>query len=537
MQLRSREIGWLTAASLLLVLASSLPHIAGHLAETNDRIFNGAVFDRQDQAVYLAMMHAGEAGEWAYRYRFTAEEQEGAYVRQYYLTLGRLARLFPGEGHLRLTDVFEDARWVSGLAMCAAVLMLFTQLFESIFARRFGFLLAVTSSGFGWLQLLTGLIPDPGISPIDFWLFDAYPFFGLITFPHFTSVIGLLAVMIALFLSDLRAPASWKAAGVILAGPAAVWIQPFAPLLADVAMIGAFFSAWLAPQPGIGASPAAKRSFPWRPFAVLAAAGLAQAPLLIYNLSVFRSDPVMAAFAGQNVTLSPPPVYYLLGFGPAGLLALWAGLARRVNLSRPGAAAMLAWAAAAPVLAYLPWAYQRRFMLAYTIPISALAVWGLRYLWQRGSAAAWIRAKQPIWAFLFLFAASLSSLALVLGFFARMAARPDESFDPAPVVRAADWLVGQAGEDDVALAARVETSRLLAARAGLQVYWGHPIETLDASAKEALVARFFAGELDADWVAGQGVDWVLVEGAAPPGVAGLAQVYDDDGVRLYRVNR
>ena len=198
---------------------------------------------------------------------------------------------------------------------------------------------------------------------------------------------------------------------------------------------------------------------------------------------------------------------------------------------------MLAWAAAAPVLAYLPWVYQRRFMLAYTIPLSALAVTALQALWRRGSAQPWFRTRRPIWSFLAVFGAGLSSLALAISTAAIMGSQPREFFDPTPVVRAADWLAGRAGPDDLALAGGVETSRLLAARAGLQVFWGHPIETLDAGRKETEVAGFFAGERDAAWLASNGVDWVLVEPDESVDPAGLSLVYDEAAVRIYLVDR
>jgi hypothetical protein len=301
--------------------------------------------------------------------------------------------------------VFHTARGVSGLAMSAASYGLFAVLYPSVGVRRLGFLLAVLASGFGWIQLLTGMIPDPAISPIDFWLFDAYPFFGMLAFPHFTGVIALLAVMIALYLSDLRAPAWWKAAGICLAGPLAVWIQPFAPLIADTAMAGAFLSAWWT----AGTDGRFElRAFPARPFRILVLAVLAQLPLLIFGFAQFRLDPGMAIFAAQNTTLSPPWSYYLLGFGPIALAAIFSLAMRRVDLTRPGYAAMLAWAAAAPVLAYLPWNYQRRFMLAYTIPLAVLAVPGLQWAWRRGRMRPWFRARRPLWTFLLVFGAALS---------------------------------------------------------------------------------------------------------------------------------
>jgi len=54
----------------------------------------------------------------------------------------------------------------------------------------------------------------------------------------------------------------------------------------------------------------------------LGALALTQLPLLIYNFTLLNSDPTWSQFTRQNQTLSPPPVYYLWGFGLLWLFAL-----------------------------------------------------------------------------------------------------------------------------------------------------------------------------------------------------------------------
>lgn len=519
-----REWLWLAAFIAGILLLTSLPYWSAARAQTPSLIFNGAVFDRQDYAVHLAAMHLGARGEWAYRLRFTAETHEGAYVKQFYLALGHAARL----ARLSLPAAYQLARWAFGAAALAAVYLLGARAFPSLFARRLFFALAALASGFGWLQLITGWLPDPSISPIDFWLVDAYPFFGILAFPHFAASIACLAGMPALFLSALRRPRGTKTAALILLGVFLAWTQPFAPALADLAMGGALLADAFAPR-SRGGGRSWVNAIPWGGARLLGAAVLAQLPFVWYNFTIFRDDPLMQTFALQNATLSPPPVYYAAGFGVLGALALF-GIPRQPEPARWSA---LAWLAGALALAYLPWNLQRRFVLALTIPLATLAVDGLRLIWRRVSAADWIQARRGLWATLLVLFASFSSLYLAAGTAFLMQARPPGFFDPAPLVNAVDQLARLARPDDVVLAESIEASQLIAARGGLVAFWGHPIETLDFDQKRLLAAQFYAGGLGEDWLRAAVVDWVIVEGEVLS--LSLALVYEADGVQVYRV--
>ncbi len=533
-RIRPAEWIWVAGLSLLLLLLSSVPYLAGYRAQTPTLHFSGAVFDRSDVAVHLATLQSGARGEWRYRMRFSSEPQQGAYIKLGYLFLGQAAAPF-----LRLSPqgpviVYHAARLLLGLAACAAVYALMSQLFQDLLARRLGFALATTGAGVGWLQLLAGWQPVTDISPMEFWLVDGYVFFSLLQFPHLIAVIALLVAMIAGYLDYLRSPCAWKVALIATAGVVAQAVSPYAPVLADVALAGAVLSVILQ-----------SRRIPRQQLGALLVIGAAQIPLLVYNLRVFSNDPLLRVFAQQNVTLSPPLIYVLFGyflFWPLAAIGIWALLRK----PQPGLVAMLSWLLAATVLAYLPWPLQRRFFLGYTIPLAALATLAVTQILLPRLRRSWpglMRRWTGPLVLLFVGMAMLSSMYTALGFAVLIRSRPAEYFDPAELTRAVDWLSSKASPDDVVLGSS-QTGMLVAARAGLVAYLGSPFETLYADRKMEQVEDYYAGRLPAAWILESGVDWVVRgpyespdSGESPIGMEHLTLAFQQGEVQVFRVDR
>ncbi len=369
-------------------------------------------------------------------------------------------------------------------------------IFKEIRWRRIGFLLAVLGSGLGWVQLLMGWIPYRDISPIDYWLVDGYVFFSILTFPHFAAVLTLILGMVVAFLAYLKRKSAWWLVGVMVLGICAQTIQPYSPIIGDIAIFGAWCgSAW------------EKRVFRWREIGALAVIALSQAPLFLYNSRVFKSGPIWEAFVAQNITLSPPPVYYLWGYllfwpfvviGISHLLMkLKAGKPEDLMDNLPGLAAGVFWVTGVLVLVYLPTVLQRRFLLGYTVPLSVLTVYALKQVlfpWLEKSRVSRLKkSKDLIPVFLIAFA-MISSLLLITNATWAASRHSQALFDSAELVAAIDWLGAHAGQDDVVLSSE-STGLLVAARTGLPVYLGHPIETMDYPKKIQQVRDFYQGRI------------------------------------------
>ncbi|MBM3153321.1 MAG: hypothetical protein FJZ96_14135 [Chloroflexi bacterium] len=518
-----KEWGWVLGASILVLVLASLPTLAGYLAQTPEKVFFGAFFDRQDYAVHLSMMHAGYQGEWSYSLRFTSEPHQPAYIRIFYPALGQLSRLFGASPEV----MFQVARLFFGMAALLAIYRLVQQTIRERFWRRLAFLLAAAGSGLGWLVQALGWTPNPSISPIDLWLIDGYVFFGMMLFPHFSAVTAFMVYAVSEFMVYMER-GSWKSIPVI--GACAILTQLFNPIIfivADAAIAGFWFISFLK-----------EKGLQKKPVFGLACIALAQVPLLVYSWNILSNDPVWSRFTSQNETLSPPFIYYLLGFG---LLWLWItpGLLKLLRKRDPGLLSMLAWLAAAFLLAYSPTEIQRRFLHGITIPFGILAVFGMRTLFEHPRLAS----RRSFYAILFTGLTLVTSLTLSLRATLDVGSRPDELFYTVDLAQSVDWLAEQGNPDDFVLASET-TSQVIAARTGLKVYFGHPMETIDYEGKKAQVTSFYQGANDPGWLPGSPVRFVLF-GPQERELAGgeftasddMLLVYQNDSVLIYEVER
>jgi hypothetical protein len=535
---RRSEWLWVICVSGLVLILSSIPYLVAYRAQTPDRVFNGAVFDRQDYAVHLATMQLGARGDWAYHFLFTSEPHPGAYVKLGYIALGHLATILG----LDLPIAYQLARLLFGFTACLAIYLLFAINFKEIYWRRVGFLLALLGSGLGWLQLLIGWLPHHDISPIDFWLVDGYVFFSILVFPHFAAVLTFIIGVIVGFLAYLKRGSLWWVVLAIVLGVCAQAIQPYSPVIADIAILGAWIgSSW------------EKRELRWQDIGVLSAIALSQVPLFIYNSLVFKSGPVWEAFIAQNITLSPPPAYYLWGyllFWPfviigAGqlLMNLKARNSGKMVDNLPGLSAALFWVMGVMVLAYLPTVLQRRFLLGYPVPLSILSAFALKstiFPWLERRRVQWLQNIKGFIPIILIGFSMISSLLLSLNTAWIAIQHPKALFDSGELVKAVDWLGELASQGDVVLSSE-PTGLLVAARAGLPVYLGHPIETMDYPNKSRQVRDFYQGKLGPDRMYQRGVRWVIW-GPAERELAGtslfggdLESVYQDQGIFIYKL--
>jgi hypothetical protein len=233
--------------------------------------------------------------------------------------------------------------------------------------------------------------------------------------------------------------------------------------------------------------------FPWALFWRSISAGLVALPLLLYNSFVFATNDVLREWSAQNQLPSPNPVHYVFGYVvlavPAAVALRWVW---RKGASENGTPYLLlgAWVVMVPVVVYLPINVQRRLAEGVIVPLSILAVAGLRLMVPH--RRQWIRARAVV-----LLAVLPTAVLLWLGgtFSALKPERP--LFHPQVELSAMDTLNKGAPRDSVVLCLK-ETGNYLPARTDLKAYIGHGPETLNAKEKEKLAERFFAGELDAD---------------------------------------
>ena len=517
-----KDIVWSFSVSLLVLLLSSIPTWTGYQVQTNELRFRGIYYDSQDYAVHVGAMEAGRHGEWAYQLRFTTEPHQPVYVRMFYIVLGHFS-LWLG---LTSDVTFQLARWILGFAALFALYRLMKQIFPDLFWAQTAFLLAALGSGLGWLQLVFNWTSTK-ITPIDFWLADAYVFFSLSVFPHFAFVTAGMCIALSLWLDFLETKHWFNIAAIALTAILVQFVNPIAFATVDLSLFGAaLFAGWKS------------QKISRQDIAALSVIAMVQIPLLVYNFLVLNSDPLWGQFTAQNKTLSPPLDYYLWGFAffwPFAILGIVVALRTRSK----GLGAAVFWVMSAFLLAYAPLYIQRRFLQNITIPLAVLATAGLTALFEAGRVRRpGLRRRRSSLVILFVFLASISSIQLGLGQTAYLQTHPEHLYYPASLDRAVYWLRENAHYNDFVLASE-KTSQVLVQKTGLRAYFGHEMETLDYTSKQLEIQAFFQGKLPG--LASPPITWVvygpyerqLGQDFAKPDY--LELVYDVQGLQIYKV--
>jgi hypothetical protein len=515
------ELLTLLLVSTVIMAASSLPNWMGRSLQNEQVSFRGQYFDSQDYAVDIAMMQAGMQGEWCYHMRFTTEEHKAVSIRLFYLALGHISKALG----LQPETAYGLFRWIFGYLALFSIYGLCRNYFKKKLLLWAAFLLTVFGSGLGWLQLLAGWQFAP-ITPIDFWLIDAYVFFSLSLFPHFSCTIALMALGLLGFLIFLQSNKWGYILLVSLAGVFTQMVNPIAFVVVDAAILFVVISILI------------KDRARWK--SILLATGvvaLSQIPLLLYNLIVLSRDPIWSQYAAQNITLSPSPVHYLMGFG-LFLPMVVIGTVYAIKGRKPEFIGLAGWLLSAFILAYLPTLIQRRFLLAVTIPMGIISIHGLEKLidWM----GAKTRLRKPMVIMVTVLLASISSIYLVYGNMQVLKTLPDSAFYPASLDPAFKWLTANAAPTDIVLAVE-NTSQLTAQKSGVLVYAGHEMETINYTDKLKQVATWYQSNLSDTALADSGVEWVIYgpyeECLVPDFVpqANIVQVFNNSEVVIYKM--
>jgi len=477
--------------AILVLAISCLPYVLGYGFTPPGWGFSGFIINAEDSNTYLAAMQQGAQGAWRFRLLYTPEEHPGAFLYLFYLLLGHLSALTG----LSLILIYHLARLFCGLA-----LLMVAYFFIAFFIRRravrwIAYLLVCFSSGLGWLVLLINATPPGGISPIDFWLMDAYTFFSVLLFPHFSLA---MASLLAVFIASLLYFRAGRTRCLLGAG-VALWVLFLVnPKILPV-VAAALAGHWVLLF-GL------RRTLPWCEMWGPIVLGSSLTPWLAYYGYVLISNPVLGLLIKQDITLSPPPLYYLLGYGLVFLLAI-GGAIHVAKQRRERGIFLLAWPLAAIVTLYLPFQTQRRMITGLHVPLCILASLGLfKYVLPTVYRSRVSRAISRTLSYdrrrLRLFILNLivvttfpSSLYLLAS--ASLAALQGHPtlFHTEAENQAIDWLAENSQPTDTILCS-YWVGNYIPARIGHRVFWGHWNLTLDFVSKRRLVEAFFQGETD-----------------------------------------
>jgi hypothetical protein len=443
---------------LLVILIISLPYLIGFLASDNQAQFGGFLINPVDGHSYLSKILQGVRGEWKFKLPYTAEPGEGAYLFLFYLGLGHLGRLIQLPG----IALFHITRVLSAIWLIWVMSKLFRALFPDTRAIKAGLILSVFGSGLGWIAILGGAFTS------DFWVAEAYPFLSMYTNPHFVIGLGFIVYSLLPEIEERLLPSMF--AGLMLA-----IIQPFAVVI--VSLVKIISSIWTIIEERLKIKQLLSAKWFW----ATAGFGISGGSILIYQFWVINSDPILAQWNQQNITLRPEPLDLLISLSPClilsaiGIVSAWKDRAGRT---------MVFWAGISLLLVFVPWSLQRRFLTGIYVPLVGLSIFGIQYL------AANTQVKFRRWALLVLLLSIPTNLIVITSGLQAISERNPKIFLEGNLEEGLQWIEANSPETSLVLA-DAETGLYVPSQTGRRVIYGHPFETIQAEEEKALLAEIY----------------------------------------------
>lgn len=438
----------------------TLPYLVAGMAQGGQLVFGGFLLNPLDGNSYLAKMMEGWSGKWTFELPYTAQKGSGVYLFLFYIALGHLARTLS----LPVLIVFHITRILASIFLFSAIDQLINVLFpESENIKEKALLLCLTGAGLGWLVIFTGYIPT------DFWVAELFPFLSSYSNPHFP--LGL-ALICWLFIFS-RKEGKKFGDNFLLCGMslALAIVLPFGVIIVLSALTMYMI---------LGFSLKKKLVF-YETYMVI----LGGVPMLIYQYWVTLTDPILAQWNAQNITLTPPVWDLILACAPAIFLAVWYIIKNwQTALENDFIRLIIAWLFSSVILFCIPFNLQRRFLTGLYIPISLLAIFGITSIGNREN-----KGHKWIWRSFYLTSTISNIIILFLAVFAISSKQPSIYISKNDMA-AFDWMQANLPAEAIILASP-ETGLRIPAYTDLKVVYGHPYETINAESMKASVISFY----------------------------------------------
>jgi len=498
--------------ALVLLVLTTIPYLWAWATAPADRVFMGMLLNVPDHMQYFSWMRELSTAHLAAN-KLTPEPNAPVFFNLLWWGLGRIGGLL-GLGYAAM---FQLLRWTAGPLALLLIYRMVSWFIADRLARRTAFLVAVLSSGFGWVLVVLKYTVTDGVLfwPLDLYVAEPNTFYSLLASPHFIAAL----LYIAVFDLFLRAHVTGRQAYAVLAGVVALlmgWQHAY-DLLIVYGVLGAFaLGLWV--RDG---------RFPARLVLSLGIVGGLSVWPALYSVLLTSLDPLWREVLAQfdNAGVFTPPIYRLpVLLGTAFLLALYEAIRRRPwQLRMPGAyddarLFLHGWFWVSFLLVYLPVDYQIHMLNGWQVPIAALATIALfdsilpavRRRWNPNAAVEttvageiprnWQRGRNhfnqlEVWgAAMLLVIVIPTNLYLFAWRFVDLARWEAPYSLSRDETAALEWLEGEVAPDDVILAS-LTFGQFVPAHTGAFAFLAHWAETVDFHGKREQVEQFYTGHL------------------------------------------
>jgi hypothetical protein len=504
-----------------VALLTCVPYLVALRLPPDGTVFSGFLMNPLDGFSYLAKMRQGFAGAWSFELPYAPNPGPRSLVYVYYLLLGHIAAWT----RLPLILVYHGARVLSAVLMFMVAFLLYRQALPN---RRYtwaAYWLTLFGSGLGWIAIPFGVVAS------DLWIPESIPLLSAYVSAHFPLAIGAFLGAVLAMIGDGMTRRG-RVLLALLCGFALGAVLPFGLITLVPVLL-----AWLIWERVVSWRQRESVDSQYSDRAIgFAALLLGAIPWLAYDLWLTRSHTVIGAWTSQNITPSPPPGEYLLGYGLLLFLAV-VGLGRTRLIASSNGRLLVSWAGLTALAIYAPFGLQRRANLGLYFALAAMASYGI-YGLTRG------RVKAANITLLVLVLSAPSHLVVTAAGLSGVAKGEPLLVIPRGDLSAYEWLAENAQEGSLVLAGPMNGNRL-PAYAPVRVLYGHPMETPQAEHQRGFVESLFAwvgsDQAAIDLLRDEGVDYVFFspeerEFGAPGWIKRLPSVFSSGRADIFRVS-
>lgn len=359
---KKNEWKFMIVISILLIFFISAPFVYGIFQSGENLIFNGKhSLSPGDLPVYYSYINQIKNGGYFLINQFTAEPDQLKILNVFWLGAGLFAKSLglagPAAVHI-LRLIF--------IPIFVFSLYLFLSLFfQKTFFKKTLTVLLCFSSGLGFYFTKMRVYENSYLkSPIDLWVSESNIFTSLYHSPHFAfSWILIIFTFIFFFLAAQNRKFKYS----IFAGLSGLILFQFHPYHFPTVYAVAFvycLALWL-------------KNKKYKHFLHFFLLFIFSAPAVFYHFYTL-SDPLISARSLQNITLTPPLIFIILGYGIFFPLAFF-GLYEIFKKNKEDKYLFLIiWLFISLFLIYLPnYQFQRRLLQGLQIPLIAFALCGV----------------------------------------------------------------------------------------------------------------------------------------------------------------
>ncbi|MBP5093275.1 MAG: hypothetical protein J6332_04435 [Abditibacteriota bacterium] len=338
----NREKRFVVVCALTACFLASIPYLWGLFITNENFVFRGFTHNIDDVCVYLSWMRQAADGSPFITNLFTNDPQSGRAFNVLFLLLGLFSRVT----RIPLEITFHLARLLSGFFLVFVLWRFSRNFLTEERQRKIAVLLLCFTSGLGWV--LGG--PHSLTGSADLWQPESVTFLSIYLNPLFC-----VSLMLIIGGYDCLLKGRGVRAGLCLLLLGNIHTY-------DIVTFAAVWSVYLI------CLWIKERRFPARLVLMSLAAAVIALPSALYQLYIYKIDPVYYARA-NSAALSPKVWMYFMGYGLTFLFALWALVSRKIGTRLLPAV----WAVAGFVTPYIPVGQQRKLVMGLHIPLCFLA--------------------------------------------------------------------------------------------------------------------------------------------------------------------